>query len=58
MASDSVTVLDTQRHGGDIEATVQEWLDGDGSDQTVDHLDVERRGRAKLLVIILHSTSA
>lgn len=56
--AESVTVLDAQRNGGDIEATIQQWLDGAGSDQTIDHFDVERRGRAKMLVVILHSTTA
>jgi hypothetical protein len=52
--TDSVDVVEASRNKGDIESTVQNWLDSN-SVTSVDDIELHRRGQNKTLIVIAYT---
>ena len=52
--TDTIAVVEASRNKKDIEATVNDWLDNNAV-TSVDDMEVERRGRNKVLILIAYS---
>ena len=54
--ADAVDVVETKRNVADIEDELNQWI-ADNGDATIEHVDVERRGRNRLLHYIWYTAA-
>lgn len=52
--ADSVDVLESARNKGDLESTIQSWLDAN-STATFEEAEIVLRGRNKILVAVFYT---